>query len=175
MSDRYVAPHNIVSRAGAGVVGGIAGGLLLGLVLWLLGDLDDMGRLVGAHTIAASWVLTVVVSAVAGAVYGVLFGRLVAGTVPAIGVGIVYGTALWVLVRLVAVPIATSGKFFAIDTEMLSLVAFAVFGVLLGLIYAETGPKRNWRPYRRQQLDVVYAVPSASRRRRRRRRDDDDD
>ncbi len=173
MSDRYIAPHNVISRAGAGVVGGIAGGILLGLVLWLLGDLDDMGRLVGAHTIAASWVFHVVVCAVAGAVYGVLFGRLVAGTVPAIGVGIVFGTAIWVLVRLIAVPIATSGKFFSIDGEMLDLAAFAGFGVVLGLIYAETGPKRNWRPYRRQQMDVVYAVPKA--RRRRRRRDDDDD
>ena len=173
MSDRYVAPHNVVSRAGAGVVGGIAGGLLLGLGLWLLGDLDDMGRLAGAHTIAASWVLHVVICAVAGAAYGVLFGRVVAGTVPAIGIGIVFGTALWILIRLIAVPIATSAKFFAIDAELVSLAAFAVFGVVLGLIYAETGPKRNWRPYRRQQMDVVYAVPKA--RRRRRRRDDDDD
>ncbi len=173
MSDRYIAPHNVISRAGAGVVGGIAGGVLLGLALWALGDLDDMGRLAGAHTIAASWVLHVVICAVAGALYGVLFGRVVAGTVPAIGVGIVFGALLWVVIRLVAVPVATSGRYFAIDTELVSLAAFAVFGVVLGLIYAETGPKRNWRRYSRQQLDVVYAVPKA-RRSRRRRRDDDD-
>jgi hypothetical protein len=173
MSDRYIAPHNVVSRAGAGVVGGIVGGLLLGVVLWILGDLDETGRLVGAHTLAAAWVVHVVLCAVAGAGYGVLFGRLVAGTVPAIGVGIVYGAALWLVVRLVAVPIATGGKFFAIDSEMVSLAAFAGFGVVLGLVYAETGPKRNWRPYRRQQLDVVYATPRPSRRRRRRRDDDD--
>jgi hypothetical protein len=174
MNDRYIAPHNVVSRAGAGVVGGIAGGLVLGLGLWALGDLDETARLVGAHTIAAAWVVHVVLCAVAGACYGVLFGRLVAGTVPAIGVGIVYGTALWVVIRLVAIPVATSGKFFAIDAEMVSLAMFAVFGVVLGLIYGETGPKRNWRPYRRQQMDVVYAVPRTSRRRRRRRDDDDD-
>lgn len=173
MSDRYVAPHNIVSRAGAGIVGGLAGGVVLGLILWVLGDLDDIGRLVGAHTIAASWMLHLAIAAVAGAGYGILFGRLVAGAVPAIGVGMVYGAALWLLVRLLAVPVATGGALFAIDDEMVTLGAYGVFGVVVGIIYAETGPKRNWRPYRRPALDVVYAVPRA--RRRRRRRDDDED
>ena len=169
MNDRYVAPHNAVSRAGAGIVGGLAGGVLLGLVLWLLGDLDDVGRLAGAHTIAASWVLHLVLCAVAGALYGVLVGRLVAGTVPAIGVGLVFGTALWLAVRLVAVPVATGTALFALDRELSTLGGYALFGVVLGLVYGQAGPRRNWRRYRRPALDVVYAVP-----RRRRRRGGDD-
>lgn len=173
MSSRYVAPHNVVSRAGAGIVGGIAGGVVLGLILWLLGDLDDVGKLIGVHTIAGSWVLHLAICAVGGAVYGVLFGRLVSGTIPAIGVGLVYGALLWLLIRLIVVPLATSGRFFAIDSEMLTLAAYAIFGIGLGIVYAETGPRRNWRPYRRQQMDVVYATPRP--RRRKRRRDDDDE
>ena len=43
----YVSPSNVISRTGAGVVGGLAGGLVLGIALQVLGFMPQFASLVG--------------------------------------------------------------------------------------------------------------------------------
>jgi hypothetical protein len=177
MSDSYIAPSNPISRAGAGVVSGLAGGVVLGLVLTIVGHIRAIGNVVGSPGIEAGWTVLLVVGAVAGALYGAFAGRAVsAQIVPAIGIGICYGAIWWLLLQLIIVPLRSGdGPFHAGGDSMVVFGGYAVFGVILGLVYAVTGPKRRV-PYRRRRYngDVgvnVIAVPQqASPRPRRRRR-----
>jgi hypothetical protein len=176
MSDSYIAPSNPISRAGAGVVSGIAGGVLLGLVLTMFGHIRPIGDLVGKPSIEVGWTVLLVICAIAGALYGAFAGRSVsAQIVPAIGIGICYGGAWWLVLQLIAVPLrAGDGVFAFADDSMVILGAYVVFGVVLGLVYAVTGPRRRV-PYRRSQGGGgygFYAMPrriAAARPRRRRR------
>jgi len=178
MSDPYIAPSNPISRAGAGVVSGIAGGLILAIALTIFGHIREIGNLAGKPSIEVGWTLLLVICAVAGALYGAFAGRAVsAQIVPAIGIGICYGGLWWLALQLIAVPLrAGNGIFDFPNDSMLVLGAYVVFGVILGLVYALTGPRRRV-PYRRWRnnatANVVYAMPqriSRARPRRRRRK-----
>jgi hypothetical protein len=174
MSDPYIAPSNPISRAGAGVVSGIAGGVVLGVVLTVLGHIRAIGDLVGTPTVSVGWTVLLVISAIAGALYGGFAGRSVsAQIVPAIGIGICYGGLWWLLVQLIAVPVRQgSGVFSFGDDAMVVLAAYAAFGIVLGLVYAVSGPRRRV-PYRRSRTTAGYglvALPQRLSRPRRRRR-----
>ena len=45
----YVSPSNVISRAGAGVVGGLAGGVVLGILLQVMGLMPAFAQLVGRY------------------------------------------------------------------------------------------------------------------------------
>jgi hypothetical protein len=172
MSDSYVAPTNAVSRAGAGVVGGLAGAVVLGVILQVFGLLAPFAGLVGSRSVSVAWTVLLAIGGFAGGLYGVLLGRWVSGQlVSAVGVGLVYGAAWWVLLPLLVLPLRAGGPLLAVgDTGIRVLVAYAVFGVLIRLVYALAGPRRRyWRGPRRRDYGLVYALP---RRRRRRARDD---
>jgi hypothetical protein len=134
MSDTYVAPSNVVSRTGAGVVAGIAGGILLGVILWVLDALAPIGHLLNAGSATGQWTVLMVISTVSGALYGMLLGRFISGqVVSAVGVGIFFGGALWFLLELIAVPIdqdrSVGAVFRSLTTDNLhNLGAFVVFG-----------------------------------------------
>lgn len=172
-SDPYVAPSNPVSRAGAGVVGGLAGGLILAIALTILGHIRPVAQIFGKTSIEVGWTVLLLIAAIAGCVYGFLVGRAVsAQIVPAIGIGIAYGGAWWIIVQLIAVPLATSRTMFALQNDsILVLGAYVVFGVVLGLVYAMAGPRR--RQYARwsgsRAYNMVYSMPRPRRPRRRRR------
>jgi hypothetical protein len=174
MSDSYVAPSNPISRAGAGVVSGIAGGVILGIVLTAFGHIRAIGDLVGKPSIEVGWTVLLVICAIAGAAYGTFAGRAVsAQIVPAIGIGICYGGLWWLVLQLIAVPLREGDGVFAFpDDSMIVLAAYVAFGVILGLVYAVTGPRRRV-PYRRSRVASdydVYALPRRTPRPRRRRR-----
>jgi hypothetical protein len=174
MSDSYVAPSNPISRAGAGVVSGIAGGVVLAIALTMFGHIRAIGDLVGKPSIEVGWTVLLVICAIAGAAYGSFAGRAVsAQMVPAIGIGICYGGLWWLLLQLIAVPLrAGDGVFDFPDDSMTVLGAYVVFGVILGLVYAMTGPKRRV-PYRRSQGASgynFYTLPQRLSRPRRKRR-----
>jgi hypothetical protein len=175
MSDPYIAPSNLISRAGAGVVGGIAGGIVLAAVLTAIGHIREMGAIVGRPSIGAGWVVVMVVCAIAGAGFGALAGRAISGQlISAIGVGIFYGGALWILFELVVVPLRNHGSVFTFDNDsMFVLAAWVAFGVALGVLYALTGPKRRYYGSRWRgsyAYNMVYAAPRRVATRRRRRR-----
>jgi hypothetical protein len=174
MSESYVAPSNPISRAGAGVVSGIAGGIVLGLALTMFGHIRAIGDLVGKPSIEVGWTVLLIICAVAGAAYGAFAGRSVsAQIVPAIGIGIAYGGLWWLLLQLIAVPLRQGNGIFDFPNDSMTvLAAYVVFGVVLGLVYAMTGPKRRV-PYRRSQsaaAGYMYALPQRIPRPRRRRR-----
>jgi hypothetical protein len=172
----YVSPANVISRAGAGVVGGLGGGVLLGIALQVMGFMPSMAALVGRSSTTAAWVTHLGIAALAGALYGVLVGLHVSRqVVSAIGVGLVYGGGLGVLLVLLLLPIAGDGEVFAFtDRAMRGLLAYAVFGVAVGVIYAMTGPKRRYYDHVPRRQQVLGFVSSVARPRRRRRRNDDD-
>jgi hypothetical protein len=178
VSDSYIAPSNPISRAGAGVVSGIAGGVILGLALTVFGHIRAIGDLVGKPSIEVGWTILLVICAVAGALYGTFAGRAVsAQIVPAVGIGICYGGLWWLVLQLIAVPLRQGDGIFVFQNDsMVVLGAYVVFGVVLGIVYAMTGPRRRV-PYRRwrnqQQANIVYIpdqAPPPRRRPRRRRR-----
>jgi hypothetical protein len=174
--NEYVSPANAISRAGAGVVGGLTGGVLLGIALQIMGFMPSMAALVGRSSTTAAWVTHLGIAAIAGALYGILVGLHISRQViSAIGVGLVYGGALGALLVLLLLPIVGDGDVFSFtDRAMQGLLAYAIFGVVMGVIYAMTGPKRRYYDYvpRRQQL--LGFVSSVARPRRRRRKRDDD-
>jgi len=176
MSDSYIAPSNPVSRAGAGVVGGIAGGVILGIGLQVFGHIREFAHIAGGSSIAVGWTVLLIVSAVAGCLYGFLVGRAVsAQIVPAIGIGIAYGGLCWIVVQMIAVPIANdTGVFHFANDAIQVLGAYVVFGIVLGLVYAMAGPRR--RLYAPRRWGGGYgggpwysAIPRPRRPRRRRR------
>lgn len=175
MSDSYIAPSNPISRAGAGVVSGIAGGVVLGLVLTVFGHIRAIGDIVGKPSIEVGWTILLIICAVAGALYGSFAGRAVsAQIVPAIGIGICYGGLWWLLLQLIIVPLRQgNGVFVFPNDSMVILGAYVVFGIVLGMVYAVTGPKRRV-PYRRWRnqpgTSVVYTTVSDRPARRPRRR-----
>ncbi|HZN76466.1 MAG TPA: hypothetical protein VFC00_32970 [Micromonosporaceae bacterium] len=172
MSDAYTPPSNVVSRAGAGVVGGLAGGLLLGVALQAMGDVMDFAQMVGGKTYSVAWTVLLSFCAFAGGLFGVLFGRWISRQlVSAIGIGLIYGGLWGALVALMVVPLLLSRTMFAFEANMPILGAYVLFGVATGVVYAIAGPRRRYWYYpRRGALALVTTVS-----RRRRRRDDDDE
>lgn len=172
MSDDYVAPSNLVARIGAGVVGGLAGGVVLGAVLLLMGEMSDIGKLVGSGTTRGAWLVLGTICIVAGGLFGALFGTWISRQLlSAIGIGLLYGGIWWALLPLSLVPLRTGGKLFDIDGSLIDLAAYAAFGIVTAVIYAMAGPRRRYWYGPRRSWGLVYATP----RRRRRKRDDDDD
>ena len=174
MSSEYVPPHNAVSRAGAGVVGGLAGGLVFGLILLVFGQLDLVGRMIGNDTLSVQATVFLAASAVAGAVFGAALGQWVSRQmVSAIGVGVLFGALLWALTTLVLAPLRLGTKLFSFDNDtMLSLAGHVAFGVILGVVYAVAGPRRY---YRYRYRDRAYGLVAVAPRRRRRKHHDDED
>ncbi len=160
---------NVVSRAGAGVVGGLAGGLLLGVFLLLLKDVSRIAEKVGGYSTA--WTLLMTLAAFAGGLFGVLFGKWISRLlVPAIGIGLVYGGLWGVVVALLLQPLLIGvGNVFALTGQLPRLGAYAIFGITVAVMYALAGPRRRYWYTPRASL-AYAAIP-----RRRRRRTEDDD
>jgi hypothetical protein len=174
MSDSYIAPSNVVSRTGAGVVSGLGAGVVLGVILWLMDELDPIGGLVNAASLTVTWTFLLLVCAIAGGLYGMFLGRFISGQiVSAVGVGVFFGALMWVLVELIAVSI-DRGKLSAGSHGLALVAAFVVFGVVLGIVYAITGPRRRYYAHYGRRLPWGFAYPAAlpRPRRRRSRRDD---
>lgn len=174
MTDSYVPPSNPISRAGAGVVGGIVAGVVLGIALSVFGHMRPFAGLVGKSSLQVAWTVLLVVCAVLGVVFALIAGRSVAAQlVPAIGVGIFYGGACWLVLHMLVVPLVNSDDVFSFGGDSLQVLgAYVAFGVVLGVVYALTGPKRRYYQTRwRNPYQMSWSMPRP-RRRRKRRRDD---
>jgi hypothetical protein len=170
----YVSPSNVISRAGAGVVGGLAGGVVLGILLQVMGLMPAFAKLVGRTSTQASWTTFFTIAALAGGLFAILVGHMISRQIlSAGGVGLVYGAALGVIFILIVLPIAADTGVFDFDDDALrGIGSYAIFGVIVGVVYAIAGPRRRYYDYapRRQAFGFISA---AMPRRRRRRRDDD--
>jgi hypothetical protein len=167
----------VISRLGAGVIGGVAGGLVLAAVLQVLGELRLYGKLVGQESTQNSWVVALFVCGFAGAVFGIFVGRFVTGQlVAATGVGLVFGTVWYLILQLIVLQLRGGSILDMGKNGLLVLGAYVVFGAATAIMYSEFGPRRQYRRYRRRTGDYeLEYIPRFRRRssRRRRRRDDD--
>jgi hypothetical protein len=182
MSDEYVPRVNFISRMGAGVVGGVAGGLLLAIALTGLGLFEEKkyvslyGQLIGDSSASTAWVVLLLVSGAFGALFGTALGRFITGQIiPAVGVGLVWGLATWVLLPLLILPIRGDGGLFNIKDSggIFVLGVYVLFGVVMTVVYAIAGPRRRYHYRRRYDYGMVMAAPVARRRRRKRSQDDE--
>lgn len=184
MSDGYTRQVNVVSRLGAGVVGGVAGGLVLAAILQVLGEIKAYGEFFNQNSTQNSWVILLVSAGVGGSIFGVFLGRYIRGQiVPAVGVGLVFGGAWWLLIAMIVLPLR-NGKIFDMgDNGLIVMGAYIIFGVATSIVYAIAGPRRRHYGYRRGygwrrnsgvDIEIEIERPRSSRSRRRRRASVDD-
>jgi hypothetical protein len=165
----YVSPSNVISRTGAGVVGGLAGGVILGIALQVMGYMPQFAALVGHSSAGSAWVTQLSVAAVAGAVFGIVAGRAISRQlISAGGVGLIYGVLLGVVFILAVLPLGSGAAAFSLtDKAMRGIGAFAVFGVIVGVVYAITGPRRRFYDTEPRRPIFGYITPATRRRRKR--------
>jgi ABC-type Fe3+-siderophore transport system permease subunit len=134
--------------------------------------MPQFATLVGRTSTGWAWIAQLGIAAAAGAVYGILAGRAVSRQlVSAGGIGLVYGVLVGAVLVLAVLPLASGGDLFNLDDRaMWGIGAFALFGVIVGVVYAVAGPRRRYYDYGDRRPIFGYITP-ASRRRRRRRAD----
>lgn len=131
----------------AGLIGGIAGGLVFGAMLsMMMTPVIEMAipALYGIEGPAglAGWIIHMANSAVLGVVFGALVGAGgVGGTGRLAGAGLAYGVVLWVLLAGIVMPVWLGAVGFPMAPPVpnfnpMSLVGHAVYGVVLGVVYA---------------------------------------
>jgi len=168
MSDSYVSPSNVISRTGAGVVGGLAGGVVLGIALQVVGFMPQFAELAGRTSTSWAWIMQFAVAGAAGAVFGILAGRAVSRQlVSAGGIGLVYGVLLGIVFILAVLPLVSGDDAFNLDDKaMRGIGAFAIFGVIVGVVYAIAGPRRRYYDYGARRPIFGFITPARRRRRR---------
>jgi len=124
-----------------GIYGGVAGGLIFGAMMGMMGMLPMIGSMVGQPTAAAGFVVHMANSAIIGAGFAVMLGRFVGGTRSALGAGLAYGGAWWILGPLTLMPLfmgmglGANWNAAAATAMLPSLVGHLMYGSILGLVY----------------------------------------
>jgi hypothetical protein len=164
----YVSPSNVISRTGAGVVGGVAGGVILGIILQIMGFMPQFASLIGRSSAGWAWIAQLTVAAIAGALFGILAGRAISRQlISAGGIGLVYGVVLGALFILAVLPLGSGGRLFTLDDRaMRGIGAFALFGIIVGVVYAIAGPRRRYYDYEGRRPIFGYITPARRRRKR---------
>lgn len=129
MTSGVLAPPRIA----AGVVGGLVGGVAFGVLMHSVGMIEMVAMLNGSEAIAVGWLVHLANSAFIGALCAVLLGNYAKNLVPAIGVGIGYGLAWWVVGGLLLMPARLGMEVFVLNTAAWqSLMGHVYYGVLRG-------------------------------------------
>lgn len=136
----------------AGLVGGILGGIAFGVMMTMQMTMIMEGAIPGMYglgpSLAVGWMIHLAHSAVLGLVFGVVVGATGRGgrlssPVAIASAGLVYGVVLWVVLASFVMPAWVGAM-----TEMAppvpqwntdSLLGHAVYGVVLGVVYAAIG------------------------------------
>ena len=154
------------SKVGTGMLAGLFAGVLLSVLMQVMRTTAPDGadtpmlmmvaRLINSNSIAAAWVLNLAISTILGGVYGAFLGTGTRTYGTALGTGLLYGVAWWVLGGLIAMPLALGDPMFSpVTTDTMrttavgSLAGNAAFGVVLGLLYValhKGGAKAAVRP-----------------------------
>ncbi|MPZ27428.1 MAG: hypothetical protein GEV12_13705 [Micromonosporaceae bacterium] len=144
----------LVSRAGAGVIGGLVGGIVFGLMTAADDMLPMIAMLVGAESVAVGWLVHFAIAIFIGGTFAVIFGRLARSWWVSTGIGLLYGALWWVLGSMLIMPlwlelVGNEGMAEMVlvwnDTTRNSLWGHLVFGVLLGLVYGLLGQRMATR------------------------------
>jgi len=125
-----------------GIIGGLAGGVIFGMMMWMMGMLPMIGKMVGLPNIFAGWIVHLGISASIGASFAVLLDRFVKGLASGAATGMIYGAVWWFLGPLTLMPLVmgmglgVNWNATAVVNMAPSLMGHAIFGVVLGLVYA---------------------------------------
>lgn len=141
------------TKIGAAVAAGLIGGVVFGLMMQMMtaptpdggqmAMLAMIGQIVGSPTVGAGWIYHLFNSAVIGALFGWLLGDRMHGYASALGWGVAYGFAWWIIGGLILMPILLDMPAFAPLTmppmrmvAMGSLVGHLIYGSILGGAFA---------------------------------------
>lgn len=133
----------------AGVVGGLVGGIVFGVMMTMEMRMVMEMAIPGMYGLSASLELGWIIHLVHSAIFGLVFAAAVTyggiderlGSNLELGVaGLVYGLVIWVIAASIVMPAwvnATMGMGAPVpDFVMASAMGHAVYGVLLGIVYA---------------------------------------
>jgi uncharacterized membrane protein YagU involved in acid resistance len=104
--------------------------------------------LIGSQSIGVGWLVHLFNSALFGAIFALLFFRWISKPGPAMGIGLFYGLAWWVVGALWIMPawLDMSEMIFEVnDNAWWSLVGHLLFGLILGTIYVVLRPRLSRR------------------------------
>ncbi|MGH8775292.1 MAG: hypothetical protein ACRDWI_09000 [Jiangellaceae bacterium] len=126
------------ARVIAGVAGGLVGGIPLGIIMHARDMMPMVADLIGNTSVGVGWLVHLFNSALFGAIFALLFSRWIAAPGPAMGIGLLYGLAWWVIGALWIMPawLGMSEMIFEVNADAWwSLVGHLLFGLLLASVY----------------------------------------
>jgi uncharacterized membrane protein YagU involved in acid resistance len=132
-------PVNVAAGAAAGLVAGIP----LGIIMQATDVMPMVGDLVSDPSLGLGWLVHLFNSALFGAIFALLFSRWVARLGPALGLGLLYGIAWWILGALVIMPawLGMNEMIFQVGAnQWWSLAGHLLYGLLLGALYVLIRP-----------------------------------
>jgi len=122
-----------------GVYGGLAGGLIFGVMMGMMGMLPMIARMAGSSSPAIGFGIHLITSAVIGAIFAIIVADRLRSVGSAVGAGLVYGVAWWLLGPLTLMPLmmgmSVTWTGAAMSAGMPSLVGHLVYGAILGGVY----------------------------------------
>ena len=126
----------------AGVIGGIAGSIAFGAMMAMMEPmmLEEMiPMMYGLEGGLAGWIVHISHGAVLGVVFAailVVAGKPDLGPAASAGVGLGYGIVVWAALAVVVMPVWLGMPEMVPNVDVGSLVGHAIYGVLLGVVYA---------------------------------------
>jgi uncharacterized membrane protein YagU involved in acid resistance len=120
----------------AGAVGGVAGGVLFGAMMTVMGMMGMVAGLVGSESVVVGWLVHLAISVVFGAAYALVLGALTRSYGRGVGLGAIYGVAVWVVGPLLIMPVWMGMPPLMIgEPQVMSLIGHLLFGGVTGLVY----------------------------------------
>lgn len=126
----------LTARVFGGAVAGVVAGVPLGIIMQARDMIPMVGDLIGQASTGWGWLVHLFNSALFGVIFVVLFGRWLGKPAAAVGLGLLYGIAWWILGALVIMPawLGMSEMIFQVDTNAWwSLLGHLIYGLILAL------------------------------------------
>jgi hypothetical protein len=140
----------------AGVIGGLAGGVAFGGLMQLTGTLPMVAQLVDRESVLVGWSVHLGIAVLVGVTYALIFG--LPALAPSISsvLGVFYGLVWWILGALTLLPMRLGLGLFVLDTAAWqSLAGHAVYGLVLGVVFAVAGQLLSREPAPERQPPAV--------------------
>lgn len=147
-------PLNLITGAAAGVVAGIPLGIIMQVrdadpaMMPGMTMMDLVGDLIADPSAGLGWLVHVFNSALFGAIFVLLFSRWLSQRGLAMGLGLLYGVAWWVVGALLIMPawLGMNDMIFEVgENQWWSLVGHVIYGLLLVAIYTILRPMLSKR------------------------------
>lgn len=123
------------NRIPAGIAGAVLAGLVLGVMMLMMGMMTDLSDMLGMDSAAVGWITHLMMSVVFGVVYGALLMAASVKLGANLGLGAVYGVAIWIMGPLLVMRIMMGDDLLVFDVELLMmLMGHVIWGLLTGAI-----------------------------------------